>query len=161
MIWGHKLGIQQIVPDYFAVSAAERPNYPICCCIKQSYFNTDGYVDKAYFSFNSWEHCKCVISEFISQIEILSTCREIPSRLMPQYPIYDKSTMIQFWWEHTTSNYPNRRWPSFMMLYGVTRAPFYWHGLTLIPAWISNYTHYNMWDDIYLFLNFNGATVEV
>ena len=36
------------------------------------------------------------------------------------------------------------------------------HGLTLIPAWISNYTHYNAWDEItYPFLNFNGATVEV
>ena len=40
--------------------------------------------------------------------------------------------------------------------------PFYKHGLTLIPAWISNYIHYNMWDEItYPFLNFNGATVEV
>ena len=30
------------------------------------------------------------------------------------------------------------------------------------PAWISNYTHYNVWDEItYPFLNFNGATVEV
>ena len=39
---------------------------------------------------------------------------------------------------------------------------FFKHGLTLIPAWISNYTHYNMWDEItYPFLNFNGATVEV
>ena len=28
--------------------------------------------------------------------------------------------------------------------------------------WISNYTHYNVWDEInYPFLNFNGATVEV
>ena len=35
-------------------------------------------------------------------------------------------------------------------------------GLTLIPAWISNYIHYNVWDEItYPFLNFNGATVEV
>ena len=34
--------------------------------------------------------------------------------------------------------------------------------LTLIPAWISNYIHYKMWDEItYPFLNFNGATVEV
>ena len=40
--------------------------------------------------------------------------------------------------------------------------PFYYHGLTLIPAWISNYIHYNVWDEItYPFLNFNGATVEV
>ena len=33
--------------------------------------------------------------------------------------------------------------------------PFYWHGLTLIPAWISNYIHYKVWDEIiYPFLNF-------
>ena len=41
-------------------------------------------------------------------------------------------------------------------------APFYLHGLTLISAWISNYIHYNIWDEItYPFLNFNRATVEV
>ena len=34
--------------------------------------------------------------------------------------------------------------------------------LTLIPAWINDYTHYNVWDEITNpFLNFNGATVEV
>ena len=34
--------------------------------------------------------------------------------------------------------------------------------INLIPAWISNYIHYNVWDEItYPFLNFNGATVEV
>ena len=38
--------------------------------------------------------------------------------------------------------------------------PFYLQGLTLIPAWISNYIHYKMWGEItYPFLNFNGATV--
>ena len=47
-------------------------------------------------------------------------------------------------------------------LTSVARGPFYWQGLTLIPALISNYTHYNVWDEItYPFLNFNGATVEV
>ena len=40
--------------------------------------------------------------------------------------------------------------------------PFYLHGLTLIPAWMSNYIHYKRWYEItYPFLNFNGATVEV
>ena len=40
--------------------------------------------------------------------------------------------------------------------------PFYLHGLTLIPAWMSKYIQYKVWDEItYLFLNFNGATVEV
>ena len=41
-------------------------------------------------------------------------------------------------------------------------SPFYEHGLTLIPTWLSNYIHYNVWDVItYPFLNFNGCTVEV
>ena len=26
--------------------------------------------------------------------------------------------------------------------------PFYWHGLTLISAWISNYIHHIVWDEI-------------
>ena len=38
---------------------------------------------------------------------------------------------------------------------------FYYHGLTLIPAWICNRIHYKVWIEItYPFLNFNGATVE-
>ena len=41
-------------------------------------------------------------------------------------------------------------------------SPFYQHGLTLIPEWISNYTYHYVWDEItYPFLNFNGSTVEV
>ena len=37
---------------------------------------------------------------------------------------------------------------------------FYWHDITLIPAWISNYIHYKIWDEfIYPFPNFNCATV--
>ena len=39
---------------------------------------------------------------------------------------------------------------------------FYYQGLTLIPAWISNHTPSKVWDEItYPFLNFNGCTVEV
>ena len=42
------------------------------------------------------------------------------------------------------------------------RGSFYKHGLTLIPAWISNYIYYNVWYEItYPFLNFNSATVQV
>ena len=41
-------------------------------------------------------------------------------------------------------------------------SPFYWHGLTVFPAWICNHVHYKVWDEItYPFLNFNGCTVEV
>ena len=40
--------------------------------------------------------------------------------------------------------------------------PFYCHGLTLIPACISNYVYHEVCDEItYPFLNFNGCTVEV
>ena len=49
--------------------------------------------------------------------------------------------------------------------YPILLAPI-WHKyprlLTLIPAWISNYIHYKVWDEItYPFLNFNGCTIEV
>ena len=43
-----------------------------------------------------------------------------------------------------------------------TRGSFYYHLLPLIQAWISNYIHYKMWNEItYPFLHFNGGTVEV
>ena len=39
---------------------------------------------------------------------------------------------------------------------------FHHTSLTLIPAWINNYIHYKVWDEItYPFLNFNGAIVDV
>ena len=42
------------------------------------------------------------------------------------------------------------------------KAHFYYHGLTLIPAWISNYMPGKVWDGIiHPILNFNGCTVEV
>ena len=37
-----------------------------------------------------------------------------------------------------------------------------WCGLTLISAWISNYSHYKVWDEItYPFPNLKGSTIEV
>ena len=42
----------------------------------------------------------------------------------------------------------------------LTTGSFYWHVLTLIPAWIRHYIHYKIWGEItYPFPNFNGATV--
>ena len=42
------------------------------------------------------------------------------------------------------------------------RGPFYQHGLTLIPAWISNHIPSKVWDEIaYPFPNFNGRTLDV
>ena len=43
-----------------------------------------------------------------------------------------------------------------------TCGPFYWHGLTSIPAWISNPMPSKVWYEInHSFLNFNGCTDEV
>ena len=40
--------------------------------------------------------------------------------------------------------------------------PFYKHGLTVIPAWINNYIHYNVRDEItYPLPNFRGTATEV
>ena len=51
---------------------------------------------------------------------------------------------------------------SCLMFSSFERIQCYQIGLTLIPAWLSNYIHCKVWDEItYLFLNFNGATVEV
>ena len=42
------------------------------------------------------------------------------------------------------------------------RGPFYKHGLTFIPARISNYIHYKVQEEItYPFPNFNVAVVEI
>ena len=39
--------------------------------------------------------------------------------------------------------------------------PFYWHGLILILAWLNEYIHYNVWDEItYPFPHLSGRTVE-
>ena len=39
-----------------------------------------------------------------------------------------------------------------------TKGPFYWHGIILIPAWISNYIHYKVW--VKLLLHSRTSTVQ-
>ena len=36
----------------------------------------------------------------------------------------------------------------FFRLCYVNTGPFYWRGLSIIPAWVSNYAHYKVWDEI-------------
>ena len=44
----------------------------------------------------------------------------------------------------------------------VACGPFHLHGLPLTPAWISNPTHYQLWEEIiYSLPNFNGEAVEI
>ena len=49
-------------------------------------------------------------------------------------------------------------WKDFL----ASRGLFYQHGITSIPAWMSNRISSKVWDEItYPFPNFNGAAVEV
>ena len=75
--------------------------------------------------------------------------------------MYQKMLSVK-WWPF----WPGGIWVTPMAAYVLTHhvasGPFYKHGLTLIPVWISNYIQYKVWDEItYPFPNFNGATVEV
>ena len=50
----------------------------------------------------------------------------------------------------------------FLVMRKQTRTPIGNMVLALIPACVSNYVYYKVWDEItYPFLNFNGCTVEV
>ena len=49
----------------------------------------------------------------------------------------------------------------FYMLQILCWSPFYEHGSSWIPAWVSNYIHYKVYNEItYPFPNFNSATIE-
>ena len=53
------------------------------------------------------------------------------------------------------------RWTSPMSPYFLSVAPFI-TGLTSIPGWISNFFHYNVWNEMtYPFSNYNGGTVQI
>ena len=64
----------------------------------------------------------------------------------------DKSTLVQVmaWCRQATSHYLSQCWPRSLLPY------------ELIPAWISNYIQFKVWDEItYPFPNFSGAAIEV
>ena len=86
------------------------------------------------------------------------------------------------WCLQATSHYLSQCWPRFMVSLGHNELRtyhwqgaklgclqqqengriFYFHELTLIPAWISNHMPSKMWDEIiHPFPNSNGCTVEV
>ena len=45
-----------------------------------------------------------------------------------------------------------------MATYKQNRGSFYWHGIQFIPAWISDYNHYKIWDELtYPIPHFNGS----
>ena len=61
-----------------------------------------------------------------------------------------------------TANLSETRLEPQSLCYLVLGGPLYWNRFALILAWISNYNHHKVCDDIsYPFPNFNSHTVEV
>ena len=65
------------------------------------------------------------------------------------------------WMHHENLGFPRHAWlgnaGSHNGLMPI-RHHFYWHGITLIPAWISNHVSSKVWNEINCpFPNFNGA----
>ena len=97
----------------------------------------------------------------------------IPNAWLKRIRAYNLKNQTDCWKEcsHYLMNYCNKLMHHIFhitLMYRATHcnelssSPFYWHGLTLNPARISNCIHYIVWDEItYPSLNFNGATVEV
>ena len=81
----------------------------------------------------------------------------------------DIVALVSKWFILDNSHYSTVRWLRCLwnsslinMIFVNTRCPFYLHGLTLTPAWISYHIHHKMWNEItYPFPNFNGATIEL
>ena len=57
--------------------------------------------------------------------------------------------------------YPFCMWCFFPVIVSGNLDPFYFHSLTLRPAWIDNHIHYNVWDEItHLSQNVEVAVLE-
>ena len=121
------------------------------------------HFNQSHFSF-VWEHTE-MLKTLTWIIATVTFARNVRA-LMHVTEIH--AIRNNYW--HASPKYSHRdvrghiwfiSWPVRVWLV-LTGGPFDLHGLTLIPARISNYIQYKGWDEItYPFLNFNGATVEV
>ena len=103
------------------------------------------YTTFVYVSFNKNQDEKAV--------NVVATPKAI--RI---YTIANYQERNNYFLQHGSAQIVHQCIPS----HGCTRGPFYWRGLTLMPAWISNHTPSKVWDEIsYPFPNFNGCTVGV
>ena len=77
------------------------------------------------------------------------------SKLLPHFPGVNGLTNNLSDWKDCSSHLVSWCSGAVMRLYSVQY-------IQNFPKWVSNYTHYKVWDDItYLFPNSNGWTVEV
>ena len=63
---------------------------------------------------------------------------------------------------YTNHAFNSPKWHTIACPHDPVGAPFVWHGITLFSAWISNYLHYEVWDEITRpITNSRGCTLEV
>ena len=128
----------------FSTRAAVAPALITHPCISSSGFMLD------ILKTESWAHMGLTANIIIKDVSHIfaSICKNMRILMMGQY--YRE---LQLLLDNQSGDINMNR---------DTIASFYKHGLTLIPTWISNYSHYEVWDEItYLFLNFNGAVNKV
>ena len=74
-------------------------------------------------------------------------------------------TLYLWWyisWKYVANNSYHSHGKVHKMAFNAARGPFYQHGVSVIPPWISDYIHYKVWDEFtYPFTNFTGATIEI
>ena len=80
------------------------------------------------------EICKISLSVFLS---LLKTVVQFIWNLFLSIQFHNKSELLQAMAENTTYHYLNSQSSRSLTPYGVTRGPFHWHGLILVPAWTS------------------------
>ena len=65
-------------------------------------------------------------------------------------------TTHHFWFQNKWSLFDTEPSYQWLLITWTTGPPFYWHGLTCIPAWIGNHMPWKVWYEItYPFPNFN------
>ena len=80
---------------------------------------------------------------------------------LPKYSDW-RTNAINHTNNHTALNKTTILWITKDLIYRFPKGPVYWHGLNSVPAWISNYFHYRVYNDInHPFPNFSVTAIEV
>ena len=126
-------------------------HYCYCCSLLASLLANDGLVPKVNINFPKGSHIptSCVFVWLYFYYQIVSHfVKDIGMNNIWMAKYCDASLMWRKGKCHeATNHHPD---------------PFYLDGLTLIPAWINNYSHCTAWGEIiHSFLNINGAVMTV
>ena len=144
------------------------PNNWLTTAFCRNMFNT--------MKLQRWRYFVDVIPKSIPMHEVDFVLIHTSTKFVFGGPIYNEPAVgqIMTWRRTGGKHYLPQRWTSIYASFDLGECneiwrfawwspigPFYWHGLTIIPAWISNYIYYEVWDEItYPLWNFNGVNGE-